>query len=238
MVFDSSWTKVPRNKILIKDKPRQLEYNKDLNLYKRLRTFDGINHLKNWDILENYMDLQRPLNCLEIGSHEGQSAMYFLKYILNNPKSSLICCDPWIKSHWLNIKPHNLCYEDIFDLNLNNNKGMDKIKKYRGTNSELFREKWFSDLRFDIIYIDDDHTYEHTLENIENCWPKLKEGGVMIFDDYDEKYFVNTSNNKAHDDGAHFCIPVKKAVDEFLEINSEGVEIIFKHYQILIRKIH
>lgn len=242
MALETTWIPIPtkgEKAVKIRDKNRQLEYNEDLNLYKRKRTFDGINHLKHWGILDKYFDFNEKVECLEIGSHEGQAAMYFLHRILKNAKSTLMCCDPWIKSHWLEINPTNLCYEDVFDFNVENNNGENKIIKYDGTNTKMFKEPWFDEIAcYDIIYIDDDHTYKHTVENIKNCWPKVKEGGVMIFDDYDANHFVNTSSNPAHDIGAKYCIPVKKAVDEFIENNKQNLTIIHKHYQILIRKNH
>jgi predicted O-methyltransferase YrrM len=234
MQFNSTWIVVPKDTVEIKNKTRQLLYNQDLNLYRRKRTFDGIIHLKHWNILNKYIDFEKPLNCLEIGTHEGQSAMYFLKYILKNPNSRLLCCDPFIKSHWLNLNPTNLCYEDVLDYNVKINNGENKIIKYRGLNTALFKETWFQDKTFDIIYIDDDHTYEHTLENIKNCFPKLKSGGVMIFDDYDAKYYIE---NKENDDGAKFCYPVHRAVNEFIDKEQDHIKIIHKLYQIIIMKL-
>lgn len=235
--MDNTWETVPKkNNIIIKGKSRQLEYNKDLNLYKRKRTFDGIHHLVHWNILSKYIDLNKPLKCLEIGSHEGQSAMYFLKYILNNPKSELICCDPWIKSHWLNLNPSNLCYEDVFDFNVRRNHGEDKIIKYDGLNSKLYKEPWFKNLKLDIVYIDDIHTYDSTVLNIKNCWPRLKTGGIMIFDDYEKKYAIYDKK-----EAAKFCDPVKKAVGEFFfkeeEKNKKHIKVLFKQYQLIIQKI-
>ena len=177
------------DKQIVKGKSRRLHYNKDLNLYKRQRTFDGIHHLVHWSVIPKHIDVNKQLKCLEVGSHEGQSAMYFLKNILKHPHSELLCCDPWIKSHWLNLTPSNLCYEDVFDFNIKNNinAGSYKINKYRGKNNQLYKEDWYQsdDNTYDIIYIDDIHTYESTKLNIANGFPQLKVGGIMIFDDYD-----------------------------------------------------
>ena len=230
--MDNTWLPVP-NKTVIKEKVRQLQYNKDLNLYKRKRTFDGIYHLHNWTIISDYIDLKKPMKCLEIGSHEGQSAMYFLKYILTHTESSLICCDPWIKSHWLNIKPTNLCYEDVFNFNVVNNNGTNKIIKYQGTNNKLYLESWFKKCIFDIVYIDDIHTYESTVLNINNCWPQLKTGGIMIFDDYEKEHAIYDKT-----DAVKWCDPVKKAVSEFIKRDKKNIKILFKHYQLIIQKIY
>jgi len=242
--MDSSWKKNREwesDKQIIKGKPRRLSYNKDLNLYKRQRTFDGIYHLGNWEVISKHIDVNKPLKCLEVGTHEGQSSMYFLKNILKNPKSKLLCCDPWIKSHWLNLNPSNLCYEDVFDFNVKNNIKLgskNKLKKYRGKNSDLYKENWFKSKnnKYDIIYIDDIHTYESTKLNIENGFPKLKVGGIMIFDDYD-KNFAIYGPDKNGKDAAFWCDPVKKAVDELLKKEKNNIEIVFQEYQMIIKKI-
>ncbi len=219
------------NQIVIKDKPRQVVYNKELNVYKRKRTFSGIVHLHHWSILNDYIDVNKPLHCLEIGSHEGQSTIYFLKHLLKHEKSSLLCCDPWIKSHWLNLHPTNLRYEDLFDFNIMNNDGQTQITKYRGLNTDLFKEEWFSETLYDIIYIGGGHAYKHALENINNCFPKLKSGGIIIFDDYD-KHFADYDIDEA----GKWCDPVKQAVDEFIK-KTNNIKIIHQLYQIIILKL-
>lgn len=40
------------------------------------------------------------------------------------------------------------------------------------------------DSSFDMVYIDGDHAYEGVVRDIEAVLPKLKPGGVMIFNDY------------------------------------------------------
>ena len=37
---------------------------------------------------------------------------------------------------------------------------------------------------FDFIYIDADHSYEACKLDLESYWPKLKQGGIMMGDDY------------------------------------------------------
>lgn len=204
----------------IKGKDRKLSYCTELDLYKRFRTFDGVYHLHKW---LPFIDSTDRLQCLEIGTHEGQSAMFFNKKILLHEDSTLLCVDPFIKSHWLNLNPNGLCYEDIWDYNHSNNK---KIKKYIGKNSDLYKEEFFKDLSFDIIYVDDDHTIKSTKLNIENLVDKLKPNGLLIFDDYD--YTKAIYDEK---DAIKFCSPVKELVDELVKL-----PCIFKDYQIIFRK--
>ena len=220
------------NKIVkeIKGKDRRLHFNQDLNLYKRRRTFNGIRCLPQWSVLKDHIDLDSPVNCIEIGSHEGQSAVYFLKHILKHQDSKLLCVDPWIKSHWLKMDPSGLCYEDIFDLNMLNDT-RNQVTKYRGLNSDYYKSN--EDDLFDIAYIDDIHTYESTTLNCSELYPRMKSGGIMIFDDYDGDY-CDPEDPKA---GHHWTDPVKQAVDEFILKYQDNLEILYREYQLIVKKL-
>jgi len=229
-LFDSTFITPP--KVELNGKLRKLVYNKHLNLFRRQRTFSGILHLNHWNIIQDYIDLDSKLNCLEIGTHEGQSAMYFLKFILKNKDSKLLCCDPFIKSHWLYANPSGLCYEDVLDFNLKNNDTYNQVEKYIGKNSELYKDPEFSKMTFDIIYVDDDHTYLSTKLNIDHCWKALKVGGIIIFDDYNKEHYIE---HKPNDGGEAFCVPVYKALQEFLQSNQD-YKIVFEKYQLILTK--
>jgi len=57
----------------------------------------------------------------------------------------------------------------------------------------------------DFVYIDGNHTYEFVKADIENFWPKIRNGGVLAGHDY------NDLNKKPG---------VKKGVDEFVKNNA------------------
>jgi hypothetical protein len=222
--------KIP--KTLLKGKLRQLVFNKELNLYKRKRSLNGIEHLHHWSIfIGDYKD--KKLSCLEIGSHEGQAANFILKKLMNNKESTLICVDPWIKSHWLNLNPTDLCYEDIFDFNKKNNDVYNQIEKFDGKGIKFYKSEKFKAIdKLDIIYIDDIHTEESTRLNILNCWDKLRDGGIIIFDDYNYK-LATYEEDKA----IFFCEPVKLVVDEFINKNKEKIKILHDGYQLILQKL-
>lgn len=53
---------------------------------------------------------------------------------------------------------------------------------------------------FDWIYIDGRHDYEGVREDFYAAWPLLKQGGVMVFDDYDDTLGYGTEVKKVlHD---------------------------------------
>tara|TARA_Y100000593_G_C4299190_1_gene332410 strand:+ start:78 stop:749 length:672 start_codon:yes stop_codon:yes gene_type:complete len=218
-----------KTELELKGKHRRFEYCEELNLFKRERTFNGIRCLAEWECISDHIDLNEEIRCLEIGTHEGQSAMYFLKNILINPKSTLTCVDPFYKSHWIKDDPSGLCYEDIWDLNKSNNDMNNQLIKYTGLNSDYYNSEEFKNTIFDIIYIDDNHTYESTMLNIKECIPKLKSGGIIIFDDYDGKF----CDKDDHNAGYKWTEPVMKAINDTALI-SKG-EIIFQNYQLILK---
>ena len=44
----------------------------------------------------------------------------------------------------------------------------------------------FPDSYFDYIYLDNDHTYDHVSKEIEYYWDKLKPGGLLSGDNYEQ----------------------------------------------------
>lgn len=59
--------------------------------------------------------------------------------------------------------------------------GFLNLIKSRSDNQETINK--FHDGFFDVIIVDGAHEYEAVLDDIDNWWPKLKDDGVMIFDD-------------------------------------------------------
>lgn len=53
---------------------------------------------------------------------------------------------------------------------------------------------------FDWIYIDGRHDYDGVMVDFHATWPLLKEGGVMVFDDYDDSLGYNTDVKEVLED--------------------------------------
>ena len=56
------------------------------------------------------------------------------------------------------------------------------IEIHQGDSSTVIET--FPDRYFDWIYIDGDHSYEGVKKDIEKSHPKVKEGGLLVFNDY------------------------------------------------------
>lgn len=126
-------------------------------------------HVKSWEHYLSHMFNQENV-CLEIGSYHGASTMFIRETMCNTENSHLYIMDI-NKTEYLdaNIKPYN------------------NITLLQGESRDLFRSfshegktKEF----LDFVYIDGSHMSIHVLEDAVNSFYCLKDGGIMIFDDY------------------------------------------------------
>ncbi|CAG8658349.1 1483_t:CDS:2 [Dentiscutata erythropus] len=77
-----------------------------------------------------------------------------------------------------------------------------------------------SKIKFDFIYIDGSHVASNVLADATLAWNLLKDGGIMIFDDYEWGRYKEEYNNP------------KIAIDAFIKCYNPEIEIIHKGYQI------
>ena len=113
---------------------------------------------------------------LEIGSFEGNSAMFILENFLH---AKISCVDPWsqfTKGHEnLSIKE----IEENFDNNLKDYQG--RFIKFKKESNQFFLD---NTKEFDLIYVDGLHHAKNVFEDCSEAWNILKKEGVMIIDDY------------------------------------------------------
>jgi predicted O-methyltransferase YrrM len=168
--------------------------------------------------LLNYTCNSNVNNILEIGCFEGLSSVFFADNLLDNPKSSLTCVDPF-----LNIKTNDhACWlqnnEELnFDYNISVCKNSDKILVNKKTSDDFFKD---NNKIYNIIYIDGCHELEFIKRDMENSFNALESNGIMWMDDY------------CGEDG----IQIKKTMDDFLKKYEGQYSLIHKGYQIAIRK--
>ena len=155
---------------------------------------------------------------LEIGSYEGQSAFFFLKYFKN---SSITCVDIWEdqESNYKNINFKNI--EETFDKNLYNLQS--RIIKKKKTSNFFFKTNFKKD--FDLVFIDGSHYIKHVYQDAVNSFKCLRLGGYILFDDY---LFNYRSQSNSH--------PIF-AINKFLKKYRKKIKIIAIYRQVLIKKI-
>jgi len=122
-------------------------------------------------------------NFIEIGSWKGMSSAYMAVEIVNSHKNiNFYCVDTWRGS-----KEHQdfneVQKDELYNTFLSNMHRVD-------TRYQAIREKSIDaaqkteDGFFDFIFLDASHEYEDVLADLENWYPKLKDGGTFAGHDY------------------------------------------------------
>ena len=142
------------------------------------------------------------LNFLEIGCCEGQSTDWFIQNFLQTKNSTITCIDPFYQGYFYD-EPHPELREKIegvtvYDLFRKNILDCypDKVKFHRGESKDVLPT--LKKDHYDFIYVDGNHKKENVRMDCELSWDLLKDGGLIMYDDY------------------HLIDDVREAVDEFL----------------------
>jgi SAM-dependent methyltransferase len=156
------------------------------------------------------------LQALEVGSYEGRSACWLVQNLLTGEGSRLLCVEPFQE------------YEDQernFDHNIALAGGADKVLKLRGRSQQVL--PYLSDGSFDFIYVDGSHMVLDVLQDAAMCWRLLRPGGVIVFDDYEHVLFPDD-----------FGMSAGPAIRAFLSLITGDYELLFRDWQVALRKNH
>lgn len=160
-------------------------------------------------LLKNYIGKDN-VNILEIGTFHGSCAVWLLDVVLTGKNSQLYTINPTSNEYIENnLKPYENAHfieKASYDalINLSNDK-----QNY-----------------FDVIYIDGCHFSKYVLEDAVLSFKLLKEGGILIFDDYG--WGIHTSDIK---------LKPKTAIDSFLNAYDGHYKILNFEWQVYIQKI-
>tara|TARA_B100000795_G_scaffold60172_1_gene40262 strand:- start:59 stop:616 length:558 start_codon:yes stop_codon:yes gene_type:complete len=175
----------------------------------------NINTLDYFFTKNNYY--QKKINMLEIGSYEGNSSFFFLKYF---PKLNLTCIDTFEGSIEQENKNFSQVYEN-FKFNLS---GYEKRLKIVKDTSDNFFNSPNTDL-YDLIYIDGSHNYKDVLNDARNSYKLLNKNGYLIFDDFLWDFYSDPNENPLG------------AIKQFLKENFFKLNIVSIGYQIILKKL-
>jgi 16S rRNA G966 N2-methylase RsmD len=162
------------------------------------------------------------LRFLEIGSFQGKSTIWLLENILTNDTSTITCIDTFEGSvnHIFHFKNDIKNVFDIFSYNISKFKNkVNIIKNKSQTALKQINEQ------YDFIYIDGDHKTSSVIEDAILSFPLLKKGGIIIFDNYMLFGMKNFVDNP------------KPAIDVFLEIYANKINVLYKNHQVIIKKL-
>lgn len=152
----------------------------------------------------------KPLHTLEIGSHEGRSALWVLEHVLTHPGSTITCVDPW----------GDRTVERRFDRNVAASGKSDQLVKRKGHSWRELRD--LPPGRFAFVYIDGCHEGLNVLEDAVLSFRLLRPGGLLCFDDY-----LWQNDRRGH-------LP-REAIDAFLGLYDRQVEVLERGYQVWAR---
>ena len=169
--------------------------------------------------LHRFLDPERELCMLEIGTFEGLSTTFIGDNYLNKSNSSLDAVDPFL---YIDDNDHEQYLKDVenkFDYNVSISQNKDKISVHKITSDEFFKT---CNKKYDFIYIDGCHLCDFIQRDMENSFERLNVNGIMWMDDY--------LGGSVGDDS------IKDTMDKFLESNKSKLTIIHNGYQLAIKK--
>ena len=150
-----------------------------------------------------------PCRLLEIGAHEGRSATWLIDNIATHPSATVDTIDAYEKPRL----QHNLAATGH----------REKVTFHAGFSAVVLPTLPLDS--YDFAYIDGNHWAVNVLEDAVLSFRLVKVGGIMAFDDYlwDDPEWNHEGRPK-------------EAIDAFLTIYSMQIEILYRGYQVWIRK--
>jgi predicted O-methyltransferase YrrM len=155
---------------------------------------------------------------LEIGAFEGRATCWLLENGLAD-KGSIVCVDPFSGSLEHGGIDMQAVEARFWSNTAQSRKDTQVVSLMKKISYEALAEMVGYKYAFDFIYVDGVHSAEGTLTDACMAWGLLKQGGVMLFDDY--QYPLE---------------PTKVGIDAFLN-SFDGYELIIDNYQLAVRKL-
>ncbi len=189
-------------------------------------------HMADWEKhLAEFRD-KPAIDALEIGSFEGFSAIWQLEHVLTSPNSTITCIDIF----------DDQVTEKQFDRNIEASGVSYKVRKLKGSSEKMLRG--LNPEQYEYVYIDGSHLAKWVLSDAVLSWDLVKPGGLVIFDDY---RFLPKRPEWYNPSGLYFIdeylwkrkarkTAPELAIDAFIKIYEPYMEVVFKKYQVVIRK--
>ena len=159
----------------------------------------------------------KKIKMLEIGSFEGNSSVFFLKYFKN---IELTCVDTFKGSAEHENYNSNYVYNNFL---YNTKSYSDKIKIFKSSSKKFFLDN--HDKGYDLIYIDGSHKASDVFEDATNSFKILNKNGFIIFDDFLWDIFPSINDN-----------PIG-GIKKFIKKNFFKIKIKSIDYQLIVKKL-
>ncbi|NKB43083.1 MAG: hypothetical protein GKS03_02275 [Alphaproteobacteria bacterium] len=201
----------------IVDRSAQQDFDIDLSLYPKSVVFARNRRLReeHWRTAFDSQNIghHQPLNFLEVGCQEGSSTLWFLENYFGHPDTRVTVIDPFGGSML-----------DNFTHNMKVSGHDQKVDVRQGKSGEVLRDIPLYSM--DAIYIDGLHSSFAVIEDTILCWRLLKNGGLLMFDDYKMR------------GRTHYMDKPAPAIDFFMEAFDGKYELIAADALVSIRKTY
>ena len=160
---------------------------------------------------------------VEIGVYEGASTCFWSDFYLDHPDSRLISIDPFTGSEEHHAEPEK--YPELANLeliargNIAKSTNAAKIEVLKGFSQFIYPElclRHGAEPWIDVLYVDGAHDPTSVARDTVLYVPMVKQGGLIIFDDY------------GHPD-------VKRGVDNALNAFASAEKAIFTGWQLVVK---
>jgi predicted O-methyltransferase YrrM len=178
--------------------------------------------------IENFKAIKGMLpvcnSILEIGCFEGRATCWMLENMLARD-GDIVCVDTFKGSE----EHTQIELDDVYkrwQYNVDASSGEDQcVACYVGTSYEMLARLISEEQEFDFIYIDGSHTASDVMTDACMAWGMLKQGGIMLFDDY------------LWEDVPGILHRPRLGVDFFTTLFSEQNQLVLLGYQLGLRKL-
>ena len=161
---------------------------------------------------------------LEIGSFEGRSTVWIVENMMEGD-GNITCIDTWEGGEEHSAEDMEAIEERFaHNMRLLQTKKACGLSVRQGKSVDELAGCMVEEETYDFIYIDGSHTAPDVLTDACMAWQLLKEGGIMVFDDY----MWGQPRDVLH--------RPKIAIDTFINLFAEEVEVIHLGYQAIVRK--
>jgi GR25 family glycosyltransferase involved in LPS biosynthesis/predicted O-methyltransferase YrrM len=161
--------------------------------------------------------LNKPVKVLEIGTHEGRSAIWMLENLCELPGSTFTSVDPYCSDD--TTTPVDTETYKRFSHNIKLSTQVDKFDQHIDFSYNIMPKLIEEKKIYDIIYLDGSHLEKDVFYDAEHSHKMLEAGGIILFDD------------------AGSNCGVMPAITAFLVKYSTEYKVLLKEWQMMIQKI-
>ena len=206
------------NRKKVKKRMLGKEYKEFIEKNLKIKEDWFTHNINNLDLVfEKNQLYDKILSVLELGSYEGNSSVFFLKYF---KKLKLTCVDTFEGS----IEQDNKDFGKVFEnFQFNTQNYQDRINVFKSKSKDFFLN--INKSNFDLIYIDGSHRAKDVFEDALNSFNVLNKKGYMIFDDFLWDFYKEINDN-----------PIG-GIKLFIKKNFFKIKIISIGYQLIIQKL-